>query len=137
MSGRYDDIMSRACPVSERHRPMKREERAKQFSPFAALKGHTEAIRSEERIFSQRPLLSEDQKKVLDERFHWIQERYEEGKSVEVELERFLPVLDDENGYLVTVKGIVGKIDMDGRLIYIDGDRIPFADIEQIMKYFA
>ena len=137
MSGRYDDILYMECPVSERHQPMSREERAKQFSPFVALKGHTEAIASEERIFAQRAMLSEDLRKVLDERFHWIQERYEEGKSVEIELRRFLPVLDDENGYLVTVKGIVRKIDIDARLLDVDGDRIPFDDIEEIMKYFA
>ena len=133
MSGRYDDIIYRECPVSSRHKPMTREERAKQFSPFAALKGHTEAIASEERIFSQRAMLSEDQKKVLDGRFQQIKERYDEKDSVEVELRRFLPVLDDENGYLVTVKGIVRKIDIDGKIIDIAGDRIPFADIEEIL----
>ena len=137
MSGRYDDMIYLETPVSSRHRPMARKERAKQFSPFAALKGHTEAIASEERIFSQRSMLSEDQKKVLDSRFHAIEEGYREGRKVEVELSRFLPVLDDENGYLVTVKGIVRKIDLDGRLLDVDGDRIPFDDIEEIMKYFA
>lgn len=133
MSGRYDDLIYKECPVSSRHKPMARDERAKQFSPFAALKGHTEAIASEERIFSQRAMLSEDQKKVLDSRFQEIKERYDEKDSVEVELIRFLPVLDEENGYLVTVKGIVRKIDIDGRLLDIAGDKIPFSDIEEII----
>ena len=134
MSGRYDDLIDLECPVSSRHKPMSREERAKQFSPFAALKGHTEAIASEERIFSQRAMLSEDQKKVLDGRFQQIKERYEGKERVEVELKRFLPVLDEDNGYLVTVKGIVRKIDIDGRLLDIEGERIPFSDIEEIMN---
>ena len=132
MSGRFDDIINMECPISERHKPMAREERAKQFSPFAALKGHTEAIASEERIFSQRAMLSEDQKKVLDMRFHEIEEKYSEGIDTEVELTRFLPVIDDENGYLVTVKGIVRKINIDERLLDIDGEKIPLDDIEGI-----
>ena len=53
---------------------------------------------------------------------------------VEVELKRFLPVLDEDNGYLVTVKGIVRKIDIDGRFLDIEGERIPFSDIEEIMN---
>ena len=47
-SHRYDDIINREYPLREhdriRHPAMPMSERAKIFSPFAALKGYEEAI---------------------------------------------------------------------------------------------
>lgn len=43
--GPYDDIIDLPHHRSSRHPPMSMEQRAAQFSPFAALAGHTEAIR--------------------------------------------------------------------------------------------
>jgi len=40
----YSDILHFAHPVSPRHRPMNRPDRAAQFSPFAALVGLNAAI---------------------------------------------------------------------------------------------
>lgn len=42
--GKYDDIIHLPHPVSKKHPPMSLRERAAQFSPFAALKGHEEAM---------------------------------------------------------------------------------------------
>ena len=39
---------------------MSREDRAKQFMPFAALKGYSEALRKKERIIVPRRELSEE-----------------------------------------------------------------------------
>ncbi len=39
MSGKYDDIINMERPVSKRHPPMPRANRAAQFAPFAALTG--------------------------------------------------------------------------------------------------
>lgn len=36
---RYDDMLDLPHPVSERHHPMSRRNRAAQFAPFAALTG--------------------------------------------------------------------------------------------------
>ena len=41
---RYDDIMYMDRPVSRKHVPMKVEDRAAQFAPFAALTGYDEAV---------------------------------------------------------------------------------------------
>ena len=40
----YDDIIDLPHPVSEKYPRLSREQRAAQFSPFAALAGHAEAI---------------------------------------------------------------------------------------------
>ena len=41
---RYRDIAGYSRPVSRRHKRMSCSDRAAQFAPFAALKGHDEAI---------------------------------------------------------------------------------------------
>ena len=52
---RYADLIGREHPVLKRHPQMSREDRAAQFSPFAALTGHEAAItetvrRAQERV---------------------------------------------------------------------------------------
>ena len=46
--GPYEDMLSLSRPVSSRHPPMRRADRAKQFMPFAAVTGLDEAIRQVE-----------------------------------------------------------------------------------------
>lgn len=46
MSDKYEDIINLPHHVSKRHRQMPLEERAAQFAPFAALEGHSVAVRS-------------------------------------------------------------------------------------------
>lgn len=52
MMSKYDDIINKERPIHDgdefeaRHPKMPREARAKIFAPFAALKGHNEAIDS-------------------------------------------------------------------------------------------
>lgn len=55
---RYADIIERQRPVSSAHPPMPNAERAAQFSPFAALAGHEDAIkrtveRAQERVLHE------------------------------------------------------------------------------------
>ena len=50
----YEDIIHLAHHVSVRHPQMSREDRAAQFSPFAALTGHEDAIRETQRRMEER-----------------------------------------------------------------------------------
>ena len=52
--GRYDDIINLEHPISERHSRMSAHDRAAQFSPFAALTGHEDAIRETQRRMEER-----------------------------------------------------------------------------------
>lgn len=45
MSGKYDDIINLPHPTSKKHPRMSRQNRAAQFSPFAALTGYDAEIR--------------------------------------------------------------------------------------------
>lgn len=51
---RYDDIIDLPHHVSKTHPQMPLADRAAQFAPFAALTGHTDAIRETERLVTER-----------------------------------------------------------------------------------
>ncbi|MBR1692010.1 MAG: hypothetical protein IJ711_04470 [Lachnospiraceae bacterium] len=52
---------------------MSPSERAKQFMPFAALKGFEEALREKEKMVAGKVSLPEESKEELDRRLHQIQ----------------------------------------------------------------
>lgn len=54
----YSDIMAEERPRSKRH-PMEIAHRAKQFAPFAALKGYEESLEKEEESFLTRCMAGE------------------------------------------------------------------------------
>ena len=64
----YEDIVNLPHHRSETHPHMSMEERAAQFSSFAALTGHKEAVQEKARRTSRRMELDEDQKARLDEK---------------------------------------------------------------------
>ncbi len=57
--GKYDDIIHMPHHVSSTHPQMPLIDRAAQFSPFAALTGHTEAISKTEQLVVERILMAE------------------------------------------------------------------------------
>ena len=59
MIGPYDDIIHLPPHKSKTRPPMSRENRAAQFSPFAALTGHETAIENTIRISEEQMALSE------------------------------------------------------------------------------
>lgn len=50
---KYEDILYLKRPVSKKHTPMQRKDRAAQFAPFAALSGHKEALAEEIRKYDE------------------------------------------------------------------------------------
>ena len=58
-------------PVSKRY-PMDVQHRAKQFAPFAALRGFEEIVRKQEVLYEQRKVLSEEQKCGLDRKLQMV-----------------------------------------------------------------
>ena len=79
-------------------------ERAKQFMPFAALKGFSEALLEKEKVIVPEKELSEDMYAELDRNYH----RLEIGKRAEV-------VYYKEYEY-VKMSGIVSRIDENGQM---------------------
>ena len=107
-SRQYEDIISLPRPVSQRHPPMARQERAAQFAPFAALAGHGAILREAARQTENRPALSEDAQTALDARLRLLAGRLEEHPTVTATY--FLPDEKKAGGACVTVSGQVLRL---------------------------
>lgn len=99
---------------------MSRQERAKQFMPFAALKGYELALREKERIVVPKMELSEDYREELDCKLHQIK------KNDMVSVVYFC------KGEYLKVTGMVARIDESARVLKIVNTRIDFGDIYDI-----
>ncbi len=99
---------------------MSREERAKQFMPFAALKSYPEALRRREKIVVERTELSEEYRETLDEKLRQIK------KNDMITVTYFC------KGEYVEQTGMVSRIDATARVIRIVNTKIGFDDIYDI-----
>lgn len=115
---RYDDIIDLPHHVSTKHPHMAPIDRAAQFSPFAALTGHDEAIRETERLTEERAQLDENSKELLDARLQILREHLSERP--EVTFTFFEPDAKKNGGSYVTVSGKVKKIDAYEAKIFLD-----------------
>ena len=107
-SRQYEDIIGLARPLSRRHPPMARQERAAQFAPFAALAGHGAILREAARQTDNQPVLSEDAQTALDARLRLLAGRLEEHPTVTATY--FLPDEKKAGGACVTVSGQVLRL---------------------------
>ncbi len=130
MRGPYDDIIDLPHHVSKRHPQMPADERAAQFSPFAALTGYGAVIRETARLTDRKMELSENMKEELERKLKELCARNCEG-----EIKFFVPDERKEGGAYVTAEGRVKKTDDAERAVVLeDGTRIPVEDIVDIRK---
>ncbi len=107
-------------------RKMSQADRAKQFMPFAALKGYEEALRSKEKVIVPRIELSEEMALELDRTLHQIR------------LKDIVTVVYYMEEDYVKITGMVSRLDPDARILKIVSTKIPFEDmvsIEIIQKF--
>lgn len=131
MRGKYDDIIGLSRPVSARHAPMSMENRAAQFSPFAALTGYDDAIGEAGRLTDQFTAPDEETARLISIRLQLLQER--ERQRPPVEMLCFIPDGRKEGGAYKTVSGQVQQVDACEQCIRLtDGRRIPFAAVVQL-----
>lgn len=106
---KYADILHLSRPEpSVRHPRMDRVNRAKLFSPFAALRGYDDEVKAEEQdlLRVEKRDLSEEDKEVLSQKFASVQ------KGMSVAVAYFAPTSSDQSlGSYQTVSGIVEQID--------------------------
>lgn len=118
-SGNYEDIINLPHHVSSRHPQMPLTARAAQFSPFAALTGHEDAIRETGRLTEDFREPDEDRRELLDNKIRLLQENL--SGHPEVEVTYFQPDPKKSGGAYVTVRGRVKKIDnCSCRMIFTD-----------------
>ena len=66
----YSDIIHLEHPTSSKHPRMSMLDRAAQFSPFAALNGHSDAIDETTRRVDHKIELSDDELRILNEKLN-------------------------------------------------------------------
>ena len=130
---KFDDIIHLPHHVSKTRPPMPIADRAAQFSPFAALTGHGEAIKETERLTDRRIELDENYKSILNEKLQMIAEAVHQ-KPV-VRLIYFQPDKKKEGGSYIEVTGNMKRIDeCEGCIVMTDGQRIPLVQIYDIER---
>ncbi len=131
---KYKDVFIKGRPQHEewddfklKHPPMPASKWAKIYAPFDALKGFDEEIESQEEVYIQKPLLSEEQKDELDRKLKILSYLTRNGKEarknhVMAEVKYFehrdaSPVsaspegIDSELGKIIKTAGQVWKVD--------------------------
>lgn len=128
MKNPYEDIIHLPHPTSKNHPRMSIQERAAQFSPFAALTGHAAAIAETARLTDRKIELDEDTRAELDRRQAILLEHISEQPEVTVTW--FRPDEKKDGGAYLTTTGRLKKIDQVERvLVLTDGARIPLDDV--------
>ena len=125
----YNDILYLPHHASTRHPPMPMSDRAAQFSPFAALTGHSDAIQETERLTGERVELSEEAKILLDQKQQYLTSL----DRPELTVTYFVADTKKEGGAYVSTNGILKKIDpIERLLILVGGQAISLDDILEI-----
>lgn len=125
----YEDIIFLPHPRSLHHSPMSMEQRAAQFSSFAALRGFDDEIAETARFTEERPELDDAKKSEIADTLTALKER---GEGM-IFVEYFIPDRKKKGGSLRTKQGALGKIeDERSALSFEDGDPIPFSAILDI-----
>jgi len=96
------------------------ENRAKQFVPFAALKGYEEALHAKEKIVVEKIELSEEKKEELDYKLHQI-------KKTDI-----ITVVYFSKDEYIKLEGMVSRLDTDAKILKIVNTKISFEDIYEL-----
>ena len=131
MKGAYDDIIHLPHHISATRPHMPVRDRAAQFMPFRALTGYEDAVQEAARLTDEKPVLSDDEKALLNSRLQPLADGSMTGK--EVTLTWFRPDERKPGGAYVTDSGTVKRIDRCERLVILtDGRQILIDDILEI-----
>ena len=133
----YNDIINLPHHVSKTHPRMSLHDRAAQFSPFAALKGHEEEINESARLTEKKLELDEDEKIRINEKLQFIKNNID--KDITVTFTYFVPDVKKAGGEYRKITGKVKKINIyEHKIIMSEGMIINIEDIidVDIMKKF-
>ena len=128
MSGTYDDIIALPHPEPRTHPRMSLHDRAAQFSPFAALTGHSAAIAETGRLTASRITLDESEMARVDDALQRLRELLSQEPVASITY--FVPDERKAGGSYQTITGTARRIDtVNGVLLLTDQRAIPIPDI--------
>ena len=126
--GPYDDIIHLTHHISQTRPRMPQNDRAAQFSAFAALVGYEDVIDETARLTAPRRELDETEKAELDRKLRDIAERLPEKPVAEIEY--FIPDEWKDGGEYMTRTGAIVKISRPAKTLTMeDGLEIDLDDI--------
>lgn len=129
---------------SLKHPPMQLSQRAKIFSPFAALKGFEESIDGKRRLYVEKRELNEEEQAALDAALRQLHERSANLRMARENQTRatvtyYVPCADENHeaygrrGFYLRFTGVVWRVDATLRHTLLIGDReIELSDIAEI-----
>ena len=127
----YEDIINMAHPTSKRHPRMTVYNRAAQFSPFAALTGHEEALKETARITDNKIELDENVKRELDYKLQQILNKNDSIQNVQITY--FKKDARKAGGNYQTMIQSIKKLDMNNKIITLQNKQIiNLSDIYEI-----
>lgn len=131
MTNSYEDILHLPHHISPTRPQMSMEDRAAQFSPFAALVGYDAAIDETARQTEAQIVLSEDRKAELDLVMQQLLRQLD--RKPEVAVRYFVPDERKAGGAYLRTIGRVKKIDFFNRVLFFtDGVQIPLDNIIEL-----
>lgn len=115
-------------PLSAKHTPMPRADRAAQFSSFAALTGYDEAVGETARLTDCRIEVDEDRALELNDKLNILRDKLCERPEIAVTY--FVPDNKKAGGKYVTLKGKARAInEFDRTIVFTEGGCIHIDDI--------
>ena len=124
-TSRYQDIMDAPRRVSHAHLPMTKEDRAGQFSPFAALTGYHELLAETAKRYANKHYPTGDQIQAIFAFFH----KQESGARVS------LTYFNGHSGYYEHYHGQLDHVNWQQQVAYFsDHQRIPLRNIRNVNR---
>ena len=121
---RDQELLEMERPVSARHAPMRRCDRAAQFAPFAALSGFDETVQEAGRLTQAQIELAENEREALNDALVRLAARLPEQP--EVRRTYCQPDAKKSGGTYRTILTRVRRLDANAQvLVLTDGTRIP------------
>lgn len=129
----YEDIINLPHHVSPKRSPMSMQDRAAQFSPFAALTGFEDAIVETGRITDTKIELGDELRELLDRKQRRLQKFIADRPEITVTY--FVPDEKKVGGTYISVSGRLKQVDEYAReLVFTDGKKIPLDDVADIQS---
>ena len=127
----YEDILYAERPRSPKHPPMKREDRAKQFMPFATLRGYGDILSDREVTGITRAEGDDDAEEALNEALTLLAEQLEAGHKPLLRIEIYRT---DQSlrTFAEEISGKAEKLSLPERTLKIDGEAYSLDDIKSI-----
>ena len=128
----YDDIINLPHHISKNHKRMSIQNRAAQFSPFAALTGYEDAINETKRITEEKRILTNDKKEEINNTLIEIEENL---NKYNYKITYFIKDNKKAGGKYISIIDKIKKIDTyNNKIITKNNQTIEIDNLYQIEK---